>query len=64
MKMKEGGVSEEKETKKKTKHSGFDEATKEKATKINEIRNQYYCSEHGHPYLIDENGHLKLTAAH
>ena len=39
VKMKEGGVSEEKETKKKTKHSGLDEATEEKATKINEIRN-------------------------
>ncbi|CAG8568375.1 11573_t:CDS:2 [Paraglomus brasilianum] len=58
------GRQKKKKKKKKTKHSGLDKATEEKATKINEIRNRYYCSEHGHPCLIDENGHLKLTAAH
>jgi len=58
------GRNHPKRKKKKTKSSGLDKATEERASKINELRKRYYCNEHGQPCYVDENGHLKLTAAH
>jgi hypothetical protein len=50
--------------KNKTKKHSSEKAASEEAVKILELRKRHHCNEHSQACLVNENNHLRLTAAH